>query len=161
MVAPPQTVACQISKMCNWTHARDSFKRTKSPWLLLNGYIIITVAQSWINFGYTKIASAAVQGEFWLQRLVSHRKKRYSNEVSTHNHVSGINEVRPTKLMVLLTNNTEKGWHDVALDQILAEWDPLWVNYGKMGINIASSRYTKSHKVYLISWPIFKLSCVK
>lgn len=64
MIATPQILACQIPKMCNRTYARDSFKRTKFPCLLLNGYIIITVAQSWINFGYTKIASAAVQGEF-------------------------------------------------------------------------------------------------
>lgn len=64
MIATPQIVACQISKMCYGTHARDSFKRAKFPCLLLNGYNIVTVAQSWINFGYTKIASAAVQGEF-------------------------------------------------------------------------------------------------
>lgn len=30
-----------------------------------------------------------------------------------------------------------------------------------MGINIASSGYTKSQKVYLISWQNFKLSCEK
>lgn len=105
-------------------NTRDSFKRTKFPCLLLNGYIIIMVAQSWISFAYTKIASAAVQGEFWLWRLVSHRKKRYSKKLSTHNHISEINEVRPTKLMNLFSNNTEKGWHYVVLDQISAKWDP-------------------------------------
>lgn len=64
MIAIPQILACQVSKMSNGTHARDSFKITKFPFLLLNGYNMFTVAQSWVNFGYTKIASAAVQGEF-------------------------------------------------------------------------------------------------
>lgn len=43
---------------------------------------------------------------------------------TTQNHVSEINEVRLTKLMILFSNNTEKGWHYAALDQISAKWDP-------------------------------------